>query len=224
MLYDSVYVFANAISSIDSAYVIKAQNLSCDSEKPWYDGLTLYNYLDSVNFHGLTGNVEFTEGKRANLKMDLLKLKKDDIEKVGYWNSLSGINVTDTSAFYEVDRPNVTLVVMTREERPYVMVRDDKNLTGNDRFEGFCIDLLKWIANRVGFHYTLQLVPDNTYGVYDPETKRWNGIVKELMEKRADLAVTSITINYARESVIDFTKPFMNLGIGILFKVSRSFV
>lgn len=28
-----------------------------------------------------------------------------------------------------------------------------------------------------------------------------------------------MTINYARESVIDFTKPFMNLGIGILFKV-----
>lgn len=29
-----------------------------------------------------------------------------------------------------------------------------------------------------------------------------------------------MTINYARESVIDFTKPFMNLGISILFKVS----
>lgn len=28
-----------------------------------------------------------------------------------------------------------------------------------------------------------------------------------------------MTINYARETVIDFTKPFMNLGIGILFKV-----
>lgn len=38
--------------------------------------------------------------------------------------------------------------------------------------------------------------------------------------QRADLAVASMTINFARESVIDFTKPFMNLGIGILFKVS----
>lgn len=56
--------------------------------------------------------------------------------------------------------------------------------------------------------------PDN------PETKSWNGIVRELIERRADLAVASMTINYARENVIDFTKPFMNLGIGILFKVS----
>ena len=38
--------------------------------------------------------------------------------------------------------------------------------------------------------------------------------------QKADLAVASMTINYARESVIDFTKPFMNLGIGILFKVA----
>jgi len=38
--------------------------------------------------------------------------------------------------------------------------------------------------------------------------------------QKADLAVGSMTINYARESVIDFTKPFMNLGISILFKVN----
>lgn len=37
--------------------------------------------------------------------------------------------------------------------------------------------------------------------------------------QKADLAVGSLTINYARESVIDFTKPFMNLGISILYKV-----
>lgn len=40
--------------------------------------------------------------------------------------------------------------------------------------------------------------------------------------QKADLAVGSMTINYARESVIDFTKPFMNLGISILFKVTQT--
>ena len=40
------------------------------------------------------------------------------------------------------------------------------------------------------------------------------------MLQKADLAVASMTINYAREGVIDFTKPFMNLGISILFKAS----
>lgn len=63
------------------------------------------------------------------------------------------------------------------------MVKEDKNLTGNARYEGFCIDLLKSIATQVGFEYTIRLVPDHMYGVYDPETKQWNGIVRELMEK-----------------------------------------
>jgi hypothetical protein len=36
--------------------------------------------------------------------------------------------------------------------------------------------------------------------------------------QKADLAVASLTISYIREKVIDFTKPFMNLGISILFK------
>lgn len=41
--------------------------------------------------------------------------------------------------------------------------------------------------------------------------------------QKADLAMASMTINYARESVVDFTKPFMNMGIGILFKVPTNF-
>lgn len=72
---------------------------------------------------------------------------------------------------------------LSLQEKPYVMVREGKNLTGNARFEGFCIDLLKWIASQVGFNYVIKLVPDHMYGVYDPETKEWNGIVRELMEK-----------------------------------------
>ena len=51
------------------------------------------------------------------------------------------------------------------------------------------------------------------------QTKEWNGLVRELMDGTADMAIGAMTINFAREEVIDFTKPFMNLGISILFKV-----
>lgn len=63
------------------------------------------------------------------------------------------------------------------------MLRENKNLTGNARYEGFCIDLLKRIATQIGFQYNIRLVPDHMYGVYDPETKNWNGIVRELIER-----------------------------------------
>lgn len=222
LMFDSVYAFAAGLMHLDRSHMLTLTNLSCDSEIPWSDGLSLYNYINAASINGLTGNVQFSEGRRNNFKIDLLKLKQERIQKVGFWNPEEGVNVTDPSAFYDINSTNITLVVMTRKEKPYVMVKEDGNLTGNARYEGFCIDLLKAIAGQVGFHYKIELVPDAMYGVFNPETNTWNGIVRELMERRADLAVASMTINYARESVIDFTKPFMNLGIGILFKVPTS--
>lgn len=123
-------------------------------------GLSLFNYLDSVSLTGLTGKIEFNEGKRVNFKLDLLKLKREELQKVGFWTSERGLEIKDPSAFYESNNTRITLTVMTREEKPYLMLREG-NFTGNDRFEGFCIDLLKGIAQQVGFQYAIRLVPDN---------------------------------------------------------------
>ena len=36
--------------------------------------------------------------------------------------------------------------------------------------------------------------------------------------QKADLAIGDMTITYEREQAVDFTMPFMNLGVSILFK------
>ena len=41
-------------------------------------------------------------------------------------------------------------------------------------------------------------MPDKVYGVYDHDTGQWNGIVRELIDRKADIAVAPMTINYAR--------------------------
>ncbi|XP_014391532.1 PREDICTED: glutamate receptor ionotropic, kainate 1 [Myotis brandtii] len=109
----------------------------------------------------------------------------------------------------------------TEKEEPYVMYRkSDKPLFGNDRFEGYCLDLLKELSAMLGFIYDVRLVPDGRYGAQDDQGE-WNGMVRELMDHRADLAVAPLTITYVRETVIDFSKPFMTLGIGILYRKPR---
>ncbi|XP_046667622.1 glutamate receptor ionotropic, kainate 1-like isoform X1 [Homalodisca vitripennis] len=289
LMYDSVHVFALGLQTLEQSHSLALANVSCDSEQPWDGGLSLINYINSVELKGLSGPIEFKEGRRIQFKLDLLKLKQHSLVKVGEWSPATGVNISDKAAFFDSGTMNVTLVVITILEIPYVMMHYGKNYTGNarfygfcvdllervskevgfdyildlvpdrkygaqdaetgewngmvlqlmkhetpyvmmkalentstPRFEGFCIDLLKEIADMVGFEYRIQLVPDGKYGVYDPDTGEWNGIVRQLMDKKADLAVGSMTINYARESVIDFTKPFMNLGISILFKVPTS--
>ncbi|XP_050301839.1 glutamate receptor ionotropic, kainate 2-like isoform X13 [Anthonomus grandis grandis] len=219
LIYDSVFVFAIGLQTLEQSHSIKLSNVSCDKEQPWDGGLSLINYINTVDVKGLSGPIEFKEGKRIRFKLDLLKLKQHALVKVGEWHPGMGVNITDRNAFFDHGSMNVTLVVTTILETPYVMMHGSKNYTGNTRFYGFCIDILERVSQEVGFDYLLDLVPDRKYGACDPETGLWNGMVRELMMHKADLAVGSMTINYARESVIDFTKPFMNLGISILFKV-----
>ncbi|XP_050301840.1 glutamate receptor ionotropic, kainate 2-like isoform X14 [Anthonomus grandis grandis] len=222
LIYDSVFVFAIGLQTLEQSHSIKLSNVSCDKEQPWDGGLSLINYINTVDVKGLSGPIEFKEGKRIRFKLDLLKLKQHALVKVGEWHPGMGVNITDRNAFFDHGSMNVTLVVTTILEQPYVMLKSSPSPIPHDRYEGFCIDLLKELAIMVGFEYRIELVPDGKYGAIDLETGEWNGIVRQLMEKKADLAVGSMTINYARESVIDFTKPFMNLGISILFKVPSS--
>ncbi|XP_015792893.1 glutamate receptor ionotropic, kainate 1-like [Tetranychus urticae] len=101
---------------------------------------------------------------------------------------------------------------ISKQGRPYTMFVEDyekKGLTGNDRFEGYCIDLMNEIAKRLQFKYVIRLVEDRAYGRRN-ENGEWN---------KADIAVADLTINYERESAVDFTMPFMNLGIGILSRI-----
>lgn len=68
------------------------------------------------------------------------------------------------------------------QEEPYVMLKkSDRALVGNDRFEGFCIDLLKELSNVLGFTYEIHLAPDGKYGFQD-DKGQWNGMIKELIE------------------------------------------
>lgn len=114
LMFDAIYAFAAGLTSIDQSQNLKPTNLSCELEYPWNDGLALYNHINSISISGLTGRIEFSEGRRHNFKIDLLKLKREQILKVGQWSPTDGINITDPTAFYETDATNITLIVMTR--------------------------------------------------------------------------------------------------------------
>lgn len=96
-----------------------------------------------------------------------------------------------------------------------------EKLTGNAQFEGYSIDLIYEISRLLGFNYTFRLVPDGRYGSYNAQTKEWDGMIKELLEQKADLAIGDLTITYDREQVVDFTTPFMPLGESPRYEVAR---
>lgn len=71
------------------------------------------------------------------------------------------------------------------------MMHAGKNFTGNNRFFGFCIDILERVSQEVGFDYLIDLVPDRKYGAFNPESGMWNGMVRELMAHVCTIVGTS---------------------------------
>ncbi|XP_037079302.1 LOW QUALITY PROTEIN: glutamate receptor ionotropic, kainate 2-like [Pollicipes pollicipes] len=220
LIHDAVLVFARALHQFGRS--LHTQSLSCGTERGWSQGSSLLNFMKLVRLPGLSGPVQFDgEGFRTEVTLAITELSKDGLTRVGTWSPDQGANYTrnygDKMQEIEQSLRHKTLVVMTTVNEPYAMLvnESDTTLTGNARFEGFCIDLVNEIARLREFY--VQFVEGGSYGGIDPITGEASGMVKELMDQKADMAVTDLTITYEREQVLDFTMPWMNLGIGILY-------
>uniref|UniRef100_A0A672LAI8 Glutamate receptor n=1 Tax=Sinocyclocheilus grahami TaxID=75366 RepID=A0A672LAI8_SINGR len=199
LTYDGVMVMTEAFRNLRRQKVDiyrrgNAGDCLANPAAPWNQGIDMERTLKQVRLQGLTGNVQFDHyGRRVNYTMDVFELKNNG--------------------------PRRYFVVLFIQEGPYVMLKKNWEMyEGNEQYEGYCVDLAYEISKHIGFKYKISIVPDGKYGARDPETKIWNGMVGELVYGKAEIAVAPLTITLVREEVIDFSKPFMSLGISIMIK------
>uniref|UniRef100_A0A8C8ER11 Glutamate receptor n=1 Tax=Oncorhynchus tshawytscha TaxID=74940 RepID=A0A8C8ER11_ONCTS len=226
LTYDGVMVMAEAFRNlrrqkVDISRRGNAGDCLANPAAPWSQGIDMERTLKQVWLQGLTGNVQFDHyGRRVNYTMDVFELKNNGPRRMGYWTDSDKLVLIQNEALNPNEiMENRTVVVTTIMEGPYVMLKKNWELyEGNDQYEGYCVDLASEIAKHIGIKYKIAIVPDGKYGARDPETKIWNGMVGELVYGKAEIAVAPLTITLVREEVIDFSKPFMSLGISIMIK------
>ncbi|XP_040903570.1 glutamate receptor 1a isoform X4 [Toxotes jaculatrix] len=228
LTYDGVKVMSTAFQNlrrqrIDISRRGNAGECLANPPAPWGQGIDIQRALQQVRIDGLTGHIQFNEkGRRTNYTVSVMELAPSGPKKVGYWNEDE--KYVTTASFMRGSNEtyglqNRTYIVTTILESPYVMLKKNhEQLVGNDKYEGYIVELAAEIAKHVGYQYKLKIVSDGKYGARDPDTKMWNGMVGELVYGKADVAVAPLTITLVREEVIDFSKPFMSLGISIMIK------
>merc|ERR1711892_1000392 len=139
----------------------------------------------------------------ATTRMLFITLSLPLLSCLVFGDSLSGKELTVTSAL------NV----------PFLSLKSDHtNLMGNDKYEGFTMDMLAEIATKLGCKFSVHLVSDGKYGRYDSSTGSWTGMVGEVMSGSAEMAAADLTTTASRERAVDFTVPFLHVGITILYK------
>ncbi|KAL5271529.1 hypothetical protein ACHWQZ_G001969 [Mnemiopsis leidyi] len=114
----------------------------------------------------------------------------------------------------------------TREMADYHDNRDYKEYQqectgceGNSCYNGYCIDLVRKIADNLKFNYKFVLPSDMKWGGVNPNTTTgWDGLVHDLLNRTIDISTVHFSINAAREKSIDFSVPFMQVGLAVVVK------
>ncbi|XP_064632989.1 glutamate receptor ionotropic, kainate 3-like isoform X2 [Lineus longissimus] len=106
--------------------------------------------------------------------------------------------------------------VAVRVDKPLVMV--NTSATNNaERYYGVLIDYLKEYARRMNFTYELYETPDGKIGELSPSTG-WTGLVRQLIDENATLALGTFQQSEIRSKFIDATS-LVQLGyLSLLMK------
>ncbi|MEQ2276627.1 Glutamate receptor ionotropic, delta-1 [Xenotaenia resolanae] len=222
-LYDSVLMLANAFyRKLEDRKWHSMASLNCmrKSTKPWNGGWSMLDTIQKGRISGLTGLMDFrAEGSNSHVQFEILGTSYSetfvkDVKRLASWDSTRGLNGSLKENRIESGMHGVTLKIVTLLEEPFVMVAE--NILGQPkRYKGFSIDVLDALTKILGFKYDIYQVGDGKYGSALPNGS-WNGMIGELIGKRADLAVSAITITPERESVVDFSKRYLDYSVGIL--------
>uniref|UniRef100_A0A0K0CX59 PBPe domain-containing protein n=1 Tax=Angiostrongylus cantonensis TaxID=6313 RepID=A0A0K0CX59_ANGCA len=225
--FDAMYTFANIFSEVSSTMMLDDFPVT-KCRKPtrnpmrYQHGRKLISNILNNNLRGLSGNLRRLEGHTSSsnysLRIQLIGYN-GNVEDIGFWKPATEIHVNMSGDSRVQLQKNVQVSdelkphfrVTTIMERPYVMLKKNYNEHyANSKFEGFCIDLLAELSADLA---------DGKYGNDVYGNGSWDGMIGEILREEAEMAVAPLTINFRRSEVVSFTKPFLSLGISILYKV-----
>ncbi|KAJ1521640.1 hypothetical protein ONE63_003287 [Megalurothrips usitatus] len=227
---DAVHVLARSLHMLNQTEpAVAEQPLTCDAVTPWFHGERIVTYTHArysnpdLEERGMTGPLSLdpdNDFRRTNFSLTLIDTVLGNA--TGVWNA-SGVHLFRSVEEMETATKEMlakkVMRVVSKIGAPYLMLKDNYTAepghSNNDALRGYSLDLIDAIAEKLKFRYEFYLVQDGQYGSL--KNGMWNGLIKDLLDRKADLGLCDLTITYDRERAVDFTMPFMTLGISILY-------
>ncbi|XP_068974196.1 ionotropic receptor 25a [Bombus flavifrons] len=230
--YDLIQLGVRAMKSAldDGEWPVEPKHITCDEYDKTNTPERKVNFFNRLKetYNNMTptyagikwGSKNGEHRAKFEMSIHLVDIKDGIVSNTidsGSWNaSISApLQITNNEVM------NTTAVksyrVVTIIHPPFVMYNEE-----NGTYYGFCIDLLDEIKDTVGFQYEIRETEDRRYGSLNPNGS-WNGMMKELIDKRADIALGSVWVTAERERVVDFTVPYYDLvGLSIMMLKTKT--
>lgn len=131
----------------------------------------------------MTGQVEFdNSGSRSNVEIDVLTLTVYGLNRTGSFKPTNTDRLTievqndENSNSDDLPINQKTFTVIISVVDPYIMLKDTSGsgLVGNERFEGFGIDIIDELSQLYGFKYVFEEQTNKDYGKLDNNTGLWS--------------------------------------------------
>ncbi|KAJ3653938.1 hypothetical protein Zmor_013160 [Zophobas morio] len=193
LMYDAVSTFMNSFRNNYVTTPIETEVLNCNENiKQWKHGLQLATFMkayDSRNMLSMTAPIEFNSyGKRTNFTLHVIEGNREKVTAV--WHPSNGDylhflqSAEDRNKEMEERWSNGTVVVASILGPPYLMLAPKHEiLQGNARYQGFSMDLIAELARRLKIKFEFEVLASGARGVYNKETKSWNGLILEVLER-----------------------------------------
>ncbi|RDD46626.1 Glutamate receptor ionotropic, kainate 2 [Trichoplax sp. H2] len=232
--YDAVLAFAYGLQKLlPNISRIAPTMMSCDKIIPWANGNLLMHSIKTSVGAGVTGPIQFgINGSPINPSFQIVNLINQTWKNIGKWSKDSGASIDINKIVYmghnldptilSTGLKGVNLSIVTTIDPPFMNLINSSELYGNNRFEGIVKDLLVELSKMLQFTYKLSLTEDRNYGSVNETTNQWTGMVKKIIDQKADIAAGAFSITASRSHVIDFTKPFLDQGVTMLVAKPKS--
>ncbi|KAH8353487.1 hypothetical protein KR084_011300 [Drosophila pseudotakahashii] len=225
LIHDALQLFAQSWRNASLFYPdrMTVPRITCDFAasrgRTWAMGRYLARLMKGTSLVNSsifrTSSLQFDDdGQRITFNIEVY----DPLDGIGIatWDPRGQITQLNVDAKVQ---KKIIYRVATRIGPPYFSINEtaeELNITGNALYQGYAVDLIDAIAQQMGFEYVFVPVADQQYGKQDKDTKQWNGIIGEIINNDAHMGICDLTITQARKTAVDFTVPFMQLGVSIL--------
>ncbi|GFY64030.1 glutamate receptor 4 [Trichonephila inaurata madagascariensis] len=185
--------------------------------------------------NGLTGKIQYSDTKasRINVNLTIVQSTPTGYQEFGSWTDTgsfggirrhNGLKTYKPGSLPQISEKNI-LRITTIISPPYMMLKEDENGSeplGYDLFEGYCKDMIDIVCKMIDIKCEINLVEEGTYGDFDSSKQRWSGMIGEIIQGKADIAVSDMAITGKRQRVVDFTDPFDMVSFSVLMKNPNS--
>ncbi|KAG5316710.1 GRIK3 protein, partial [Acromyrmex insinuator] len=177
---------------------------------------SLSNYMRNISFfysklilNILITFIIYVYVFQSEFQLDIVNLGNEELYKISEWKTNFSFQWKPEYRIPGVDKSlgeKHFLILISSIRSRMGCLKNHPLIIGNDRYEGFVIDIIQEMSKILGFNYTFEIQTDEAYESFNNVTKKWDRMLEKIIaDREADLAITDLTIT------IDFTNPFINL-------------